>query len=70
MNIPFVDLKEQYQSIKTEIDVAISSIIDQASFIGGENIDSFESNFAAHNGVSHCVSCANGTDAETQGVAG
>lgn len=63
MNIPFVDLKEQYQSIKTEIDVAISSIIDQASFIGGENIDSFESNFAAHNGVSHCVSCANGTDA-------
>ena len=63
MNIPFVDLKEQYQSIKTEIDVAISSIIDQASFIGGENIDSFDSNFAAHNGVSHCVSCANGTDA-------
>lgn len=63
MNVPFVDLKAQYNSIKSEIDEAISNVLNNASFIGGENLDSFESNFAAYMGVSHCVGCANGTDA-------
>lgn len=63
MTVPFVDLKAQYQSIKTQIDSAISEVIDETSFIGGEHVKKFEVAFAAAFGAKHCVSVANGTDA-------
>lgn len=62
MNIPFVDLKAQYQSIKTEMDSAISNVISETAFIGGKYVKEFEQNFAALYGVKHCISVANGTD--------
>ena len=63
MNIPFVDLKAQYRSIKSEIDETLQSILDNTSFIGGPIVKDFESNFAEYVGANHCVACANGTDA-------
>jgi dTDP-4-amino-4,6-dideoxygalactose transaminase len=63
MNIPFVDLKAQYQSIKPEIDKAIFEVINDTSFIGGEPLRNFESAFAKRLGVQHCIGVANGTDA-------
>jgi len=63
MNVPFVDLKAQYQSIKSEIDPAIQSVISETAFIGGKYVDSFEKAFAEKFGTKHCISCANGTDA-------
>jgi dTDP-4-amino-4,6-dideoxygalactose transaminase len=63
MNVPFVDLKAQYQSIKSEIDPAIQSVISETAFVGGKYVDAFERAFAGKFGVKHCVSCANGTDA-------
>jgi len=62
MNIPFVDLKTQYQSIKAEIDSAISKTIENTAFIGGSFVKQFERDFAAKYGIDHVVSCANGTD--------
>jgi len=62
MNIPFVDLKAQYQSIKPEMDAAIASVINETAFIGGKYVAAFEQNFAALYGVKHCISVANGTD--------
>jgi len=62
MHIPFVDLKVQYQNIKTEIDNAISTVISETAFIGGKHVKSFETAFAAAYGVKHVISCANGTD--------
>jgi len=63
MNVPFVDLKVQYQSLKTEIDAAIQNVISNTAFIGGKYVDAFEKAYAEKFGVKHCVSCANGTDA-------
>jgi dTDP-4-amino-4,6-dideoxygalactose transaminase len=63
MNVPFVDLKIQYQSLKPEIDKAIQSVIDNTAFIGGRYVEAFEKAFAEKYGVKHCISCANGTDA-------
>jgi dTDP-4-amino-4,6-dideoxygalactose transaminase len=63
MNVPFVDLKAQYQSIKSEIDPAIQSVIGETAFVGGKYVDAFEKAFAEKFGTKHCVSCANGTDA-------
>lgn len=63
MNIPFVDLKAQYQSIKTEIDTAIQNVIDETAFIKGKYVQQFEEEYAQSYGVKHVISCANGTDA-------
>ena len=63
MNIPFVDLKAQYVSIKGEIDAAIAAVIDATAFVGGPFVKEFEEAFARYCGVEHCVGLANGTDA-------
>ncbi len=63
MNIPFVDLEAQYQSIRDEIDGAIAKVLATKQFIGGPEIRDFEQSFAATMQLSHVVACANGTDA-------
>ncbi|MCP3930711.1 MAG: DegT/DnrJ/EryC1/StrS family aminotransferase [Bacteroidetes bacterium] len=60
--IPFVDLKAQYKTIKLEIDAAVERVIENTSFIGGEEVKLFEAEFAQHMGSKNCVACANGTD--------
>ena len=62
MKVPFVDLKAQYNSIKTEMDAALQNVIENTSFIGGSGVKSFEANFGTLLGVENVVSCANGTD--------
>jgi dTDP-4-amino-4,6-dideoxygalactose transaminase len=62
VKVPFVDLKAQYLSIKSEIDSAIQEVIENSSFIGGAGVKAFEANFGHLLGVEHVVSCANGTD--------
>ncbi len=62
MQVPFVDLSAQYQSIKSEIDDAIKSVISDTAFIGGKHVKNFEDQFASLYGVKHVISCANGTD--------
>lgn len=62
MQVPFVDLKAQYQSIKSSIDSAIAEVVSKTAFIGGEHVKAFEKNFAELYGVKHVISCANGTD--------
>ncbi len=61
-SVPFVDLKAQYLSIKTEMDEAIQNVITETAFIGGNYVKSFEKAFADHYDVNHVISCANGTD--------
>jgi|TARA_B100001971_G_C18257558_1_gene583521 dTDP-4-amino-4,6-dideoxygalactose transaminase len=63
MNIPFVDLKSQYQLLKHEIDAAIQHVIDETAFIKGKYVLTFENEFASAHGVKYCISCGNGTDA-------
>jgi dTDP-4-amino-4,6-dideoxygalactose transaminase len=62
MKIPFVDLKAQYLSIKSDIDSAIAGVIGETAFIGGHYVSEFEKRFAELYGVKHVISCANGTD--------
>ena len=62
MKVPFVDLKAQYDSIRSEIDAAMSAVISESAFIGGKHVEEFEQKFARMYGVKHCISCGNGTD--------
>lgn len=63
MNIPFVDLKAQYESLKSEIDGAIQDILTNTAFIGGKPVADFSEAFAKEYGVDHFIPVANGTDA-------
>ncbi|MBU1918344.1 DegT/DnrJ/EryC1/StrS family aminotransferase, partial [bacterium] len=59
----FVDLNKQYQAYKTDIDAAISEVIETTAFINGPAISKLESELAQYSGAHSAVSCASGTDA-------
>ncbi len=63
MKIPLVDLKRQYLTIKTEIDTCIREVIENAKFILGDNVRSFENEFASYCGSSFAVGVSSGTSA-------
>ena len=63
IDIPFVDLKAQYRSIKSEIDNTIQSVLEDSAFVGGKYVDVFNSEFADAVCAKHCIGVGNGTDA-------
>ncbi len=62
MEVPFLDLKAQYKSIKNEIDSAIQQVIDNTAFILGKAVTEFENDFAEAHNVKHCIGTSSGTD--------
>lgn len=58
-----VDLKGQYQKIKTEIDSGIQEVIDNTAFINGPAVKVFQKSLEDYLAVKHVIPCANGTDA-------
>ena len=63
MQVPFLDLKTQYQSIKSEVDTAVQEVIDSCAFILGPAVTEFEKNFAKYIGVKHAIGVDSGTQA-------
>lgn len=61
--IQMVDLKQQYQKLKSEIDAAVIGVLESSAFINGPQVNSFAASLAQYNGVKQVVPCANGTDA-------
>ncbi|MCE9645952.1 MAG: DegT/DnrJ/EryC1/StrS family aminotransferase [Chloroflexi bacterium] len=61
--IPFVDLNKQYESIRRELDEALSRVFTRGSFILGAEVSAFEREFAEYCTVSHSIGVASGTDA-------
>jgi dTDP-4-amino-4,6-dideoxygalactose transaminase len=63
MNIPFLDLKKQYDNIKAEIDSSIQAVIDRCSFAGGPFVDKFEQEFSEFCDCKSAVGVGSGTEA-------
>ncbi len=63
VGVPFLDLAEQHAEIRPELEHLWRRAIETSSFVGGHNVDQFESAFAEYCGVDHCVGVGNGTDA-------
>ncbi len=61
--IQMVDLKSQYDRIKTEVDEAIQDVINTSAFINGPVVKEFAADLENYLGVKHVIPCANGTDA-------
>lgn len=58
-----VDLKGQYEKIKSEINESISEVIETTSFINGPQVLKFQKALEDYLDVKHVVPCGNGTDA-------
>ncbi len=63
MNVPFVDLKAQYQTIKEEIAEAVQRVMEQTAFAGGPFVAQFEEEYASFCGCDYAVGVGSGTEA-------
>ncbi len=63
MNIPSLDLKAQYQSIKEEIDQKILEVISSQRFILGPEVEALEKEIADYCGTKYAVGVSSGSDA-------
>jgi dTDP-4-amino-4,6-dideoxygalactose transaminase len=61
--IPLIDLKRQYADIRSEVWNALERVMASSAFVLGEDVDTFEKEFARYVGTSHCVGVASGTSA-------
>ena len=63
MNVPLLDLKAQYATIKEEIEPVVKEVFESQYFILGPKVKEFETRVAEYCGAAHAVGCASGTDA-------
>lgn len=63
MNVPFLDLAAAYAELRDELEPAILAALRSGWYIGGQDVEAFEQDFAAYVGTKHCVGVANGLDA-------
>lgn len=63
MQVPLLDLKAQYGTIKAEIDAAISEVMDSQHFILGPKVEQCEDAIARYCGCAHGIGMSSGTDA-------
>ena len=61
--IQMVDLQSQYKFIKDKVDKSVINVMDNASFINGPSVKSFQKNLENYLDIKHVIPCANGTDA-------
>jgi dTDP-4-amino-4,6-dideoxygalactose transaminase len=61
--VPFLDLKSPYKELQNELDAAYRRVMESGWYILGEEVESFEREFAAYCGVKHCVGVGNGLEA-------
>jgi dTDP-4-amino-4,6-dideoxygalactose transaminase len=61
--ISFLDLKSINQACREELIEACTRVIDSGWYIGGSELQQFESRYAEYCGTRHCIGVANGLDA-------
>ena len=62
-DIPLVDLKAQYRTIKDEVRAAIDDVLEGMQLTIGPNVKAFDQEFAAFCGAKHAIGVGSGTDA-------
>ena len=61
--IEMVDLKSQYNHLKTDIDNSIQECIDNSIFIKGNQVSLFQKEIEKYLAAKNVITCGNGTDA-------
>lgn len=63
MKVPLLDLKEQNDALRPEIEAALGKVLDTNGFILGAEVAALEKELAEYCGTKHAIGCASGTDA-------
>ncbi len=63
VTVPLLDLKAQYDAIKTDVTRAINSVVERQEFIMGREVGELETAVAGLSHAKHGIGCASGTDA-------
>lgn len=63
MKVPFVDLRAQYQSIKDEVQEAVTGVMERCDFVLGGKVAEFEKAFADYCGAQYGIGVDSGYSA-------
>ena len=63
MNVPLLDLRQQYATIREPVRAAIDAICDSQALILGKTTEDFEKRLAEYCGTKHAIGLSSGTDA-------
>ncbi len=63
MNVPLLDLKAQYDTIREKILASVNDVLQSQQFILGRQVAALETAIAKFCGVRHAIAVASGTDA-------
>ena len=61
--IPVIDLATQQERVRDKIEAGIARVLVHGKYILGPEVTELEERLAEYTGATHCISCANGTDA-------
>ncbi|MCG9081332.1 DegT/DnrJ/EryC1/StrS family aminotransferase [Laribacter hongkongensis] len=61
--MPFIDLKQQYQALRPEIQTRINTVLEHGQYIMGPEVRELEEKLEAYTQVKHCITVASGTEA-------
>ena len=63
MNVPLLDLRAQFQTIRSEVMAAVERVFESQHFILGPEVEAFERDAAEYCQVKHAIGCGSGSDA-------
>ncbi|TFD95751.1 DegT/DnrJ/EryC1/StrS aminotransferase family protein [Jeotgalibacillus sp. R-1-5s-1] len=63
MNVPMLDLSEQYQTLKPKMMEVLDDVMSSSRFILGDYVKNLEADVAKYSNVAHGIGCGNGSDA-------
>ena len=63
MRVPLLDLKPQFQQIKSEVMAAVEGVCESQQFIMGPEVEALEQDAAAYCGAKEAIGVSSGTDA-------
>ena len=62
INVPLLDLRAQYDTIRDEIEPILRDVVESQWFVMGPKVADFEQAVAEYCGAEHAVGCASGSD--------
>jgi dTDP-4-amino-4,6-dideoxygalactose transaminase len=63
MNVPLLDIKQQNEMLRPEIEAALGRVLDTNAFILGDEVKALESEIAEYCQTKYAIGCASGSDA-------
>ena len=68
MNVPLLDIKQQNEALRSEIEAALGRVLETNAFILGDEVKALETEIAEYCQTKFAIGCASGSDALLLGL--